>query len=125
MHRKQAKVLLDEKAELEIALREKDAQVEKVKVMITEQEKFEEQRAAVRAAIAEQRNSEEVRSYVSLCFRLFMFCLCDVCVCVNCFVTIAEQRNSEEVRNYVFLCFGLFMFYLCDVCVCKLFCHHR
>ena len=81
MHRKQAKVLLDEKAELEIALREKDAQVEKVKVMITEQEKFEEQRAAVRAAIAEQRNSEEVRNYFFVCFGLFMFCLCDVCVC--------------------------------------------
>lgn len=58
-HRKQARALLDEKAELEIALHEKDAEVEKVKVMITEQEKFEEQRAAVRAAIAEQRKSED------------------------------------------------------------------
>ena len=59
-HKKQARVLIEEKAELEIALREKDAEVEKVKVMITEQEKFEEQRAAVRAAIAEQKKSEEV-----------------------------------------------------------------
>ncbi|KAK7088667.1 RILP-like protein 1 isoform X4 [Littorina saxatilis] len=58
-HKKQARVLLDEKAELEIALRDKDVQVEKVKVMIDEQEKFEEQRAAVRAAIAEQRKSED------------------------------------------------------------------
>nr|KAG5704676.1 hypothetical protein BaRGS_025318 [Batillaria attramentaria] len=58
-HRKQARVLLDEKAELEIALHEKDAEVEKVKVMISEQEKFEEQRAAVRQAIALQRESEE------------------------------------------------------------------
>ncbi|XP_076472871.1 RILP-like protein 1 isoform X2 [Babylonia areolata] len=58
-HKKQTRVLLDEKAELEIALHQKDAQVEKVKVMISEREKFDEQRAAVRAAIAEQRKSEE------------------------------------------------------------------
>ncbi|PVD31588.1 hypothetical protein C0Q70_07003 [Pomacea canaliculata] len=58
--RKQARVLLQEKSELEIALREKDAEVDKVKTMLSEQEKFEEQRAAVRAAIQEQRESEEV-----------------------------------------------------------------
>ncbi|XP_025091897.1 RILP-like protein 1 isoform X1 [Pomacea canaliculata] len=57
--RKQARVLLQEKSELEIALREKDAEVDKVKTMLSEQEKFEEQRAAVRAAIQEQRESEE------------------------------------------------------------------
>jgi septal ring factor EnvC (AmiA/AmiB activator) len=60
-HKKQSQVLLTEKADLEVQLREKDAQVEKVKVMISEQEKFEEQRAAVRAAIAEQHESDEVR----------------------------------------------------------------
>lgn len=58
--RKQARALLEEKSELEIALREKDAEVDKVKIMLSEQEKFEEQRAAVRAAIQEQRESEEV-----------------------------------------------------------------
>ncbi|PVD31587.1 hypothetical protein C0Q70_07002 [Pomacea canaliculata] len=57
--RKQARALLEEKSELEIALREKDAEVDKVKIMLSEQEKFEEQRAAVRAAIQEQRESEE------------------------------------------------------------------
>ncbi|KAL8581238.1 hypothetical protein ACOMHN_038338 [Nucella lapillus] len=58
-HKKQARVLQDEHAELEVALRQKEHEVEKVKTMISEQEKFEEQRAAVRAAIAEQRKSEE------------------------------------------------------------------
>ncbi|XP_076452568.1 RILP-like protein 1 isoform X2 [Babylonia areolata] len=58
-HKKQAKVLQEERAELEIALRDKDREVDKVKAMISEQEKFEEQRAAVRAAIAQQRKSEE------------------------------------------------------------------
>lgn len=62
--RKQARVLLEEKSELEIALREKDAEVDKVKTMLSEQEKFEEQRAAVRAAIQEQRESEEVNKMI-------------------------------------------------------------
>ena len=86
-HKKQAKVLLDEKAELEIALREKDSQVEKVKVMITEQEKFEEQRAAVRAAIAEQRKSEDVRTETFCCCccknDTYLWCVCEL-------VTITE-----------------------------------
>lgn len=58
-HKKQARVLQDEHAELEVALKEKEQEVEKVKTMISEQEKFEEQRAAVRAAIAEQRSQEQ------------------------------------------------------------------
>ena len=91
-HKKQAKVLLEEKAELEIALREKDSQVEKVKVMITEQEKFEEQRAAVRAAIAEQRKSEDVRTET--------FCCCNndisICgVCMNCSLSLNRRRVKK------------------------------
>ena len=80
-HKKQAKVLVDERAELEVALRDKEVEVEKVKNMISEQERFEEQRAAVRAAIAEQRRSEEVSvseflSPVCCCLVSFGFCSC-------------------------------------------------
>ncbi|KAL8566226.1 hypothetical protein ACOMHN_063116 [Nucella lapillus] len=58
-HKKQTRVLLDEKGDLEVALHQKENEVERVKVMISEREKFDEQRAAVRAAIAKQRRSEE------------------------------------------------------------------
>jgi len=55
-HKKQARTLLEEKSDLETKLHEKDAEVDHIKRQIGEHERFEEQRAAVRAAISSTKH---------------------------------------------------------------------
>ncbi|CAG5124589.1 unnamed protein product [Candidula unifasciata] len=58
-HKKQARFLLQEKLELETQLHDKDHEVDHIKKLISDQEKYDEQRAAVQAAIAATRSIEE------------------------------------------------------------------
>ncbi|BFZ04392.1 hypothetical protein BsWGS_07431 [Bradybaena similaris] len=57
--KKQAQALLQEKLELETQLHTKDNEVEHIKKLISEQEKYDEQRAAVQEAIAAGRSLDE------------------------------------------------------------------
>lgn len=59
-HKKQARFLLQEKLDLESQLQDKDHEVEHIKKLISDQERYDEQRAAVQAAIAASRSVEEV-----------------------------------------------------------------
>ncbi|XP_005103406.1 RILP-like protein 1 isoform X3 [Aplysia californica] len=57
-HKKQARTLLEEKSDLETQLHEKDLEVDHIKKLMNEQEKYDEQRAAVKAVI-DSANSVE------------------------------------------------------------------
>uniref|UniRef100_A0A0B6ZNV6 RH1 domain-containing protein n=1 Tax=Arion vulgaris TaxID=1028688 RepID=A0A0B6ZNV6_9EUPU len=57
--KKQAQTLLQERLELETQLHVKDNEVEHIKKLISEQEKYDEQRAAVREVVAATRSIEE------------------------------------------------------------------
>ncbi|BFZ18924.1 hypothetical protein BsWGS_21965 [Bradybaena similaris] len=58
-HKKQARFLLQEKLDLESQLQDKDHEVEHIKKLISDQERYDEQRAAVQAAIASTRSLED------------------------------------------------------------------
>ncbi|CAL1547776.1 unnamed protein product [Lymnaea stagnalis] len=58
-HKKQTRVLLEEKVDLESQLHTKDAEVEHIKKLIVEQEKYDEQRAAVKAVVEASKSIEE------------------------------------------------------------------
>ena len=58
-HKKQSRALLEEKVDLESQLHSKDAEVEHIKKLIKEQEQYEEQREAVKAAIEASRSIED------------------------------------------------------------------
>ncbi|XP_059147379.1 RILP-like protein 1 isoform X3 [Physella acuta] len=58
-HKKQARVLLEEKVDLESQLHTKDAEVEHIKKLMVEQEKYDEQRAAVKAVVEASKSIEE------------------------------------------------------------------
>ncbi|GFR75117.1 RILP-like protein 1 [Elysia marginata] len=58
-HKKQSRALLEEKVDLEGQLHSKDAEVEHIKKLIKEQEQYEEQREAVKAAIEASRSIED------------------------------------------------------------------
>ncbi|GFO35958.1 rilp-like protein 1, partial [Plakobranchus ocellatus] len=64
-HKKQSRALLEEKVELESQLHSKDAEVDHIKKLIKEQEQYEEQREAVKAAIEASRSIEEDESVES------------------------------------------------------------
>ena len=66
-HQRQACALLEEKSVLEIALFNKEAEVEKVKAIMSDHEKFEKQRTAVQTALAKHW----VRQVFSLLHRCF------------------------------------------------------
>ena len=59
-HKKQARTLLEEKSELETQMHEKDLEVAHIKKLINDQEKYDEQRAAVRAAISSAGSEKSI-----------------------------------------------------------------
>ncbi|XP_055861256.1 RILP-like protein 1 isoform X2 [Biomphalaria glabrata] len=58
-HKKQARALIEEKVDLETQLHTKDAEVEHIKKIMVEQEKYDEQRAAVKAVVEASKSIEE------------------------------------------------------------------
>lgn len=64
-HKKQSRALLEEKVDLESQLHCKDVEVEHIKKLIKEQEQYEEQREAVKAAIEASRSIEDDQEEVA------------------------------------------------------------
>ncbi|KAH9525537.1 RILP-like protein 1 [Bulinus truncatus] len=66
-HKKQARALLEEKVDLETQLHTKDAEVEHIKKIMVEQEKYDEQRAAVKAVVEASKSIEEEEETRATC----------------------------------------------------------